>query len=681
MENSWYSFDVPFGWVLLAVLAGALLAFALYSKKNLPWSRNISLLLGALRMTSIFLILLLLLNPLLRLSVNHTERPIVVFALDNSESIALRTSGADQNELKSWLAETMGKLSGGFEVAYSDFTGSKADTILFDSKTTNLGDLLKNIETAYEGENMKAVVLASDGIVNVGSLPQYRNYRYPVYTLGLGDTLAPKDISIQEVRSNKIAYQGNKFPVRIELKQHGYTGQAIDLTIREGAQILASKTVAFNKPLEVLEFNLEADKAGLRHLVVDLPRQDGESSYVNNKKDVYINVIEGKESVLILAPAPHPDITAIRKVLSQAANYETEIYIPGVTSKKPEKEYDVVIEHNAFSGARYPDVQASGRWYILGSRSLPGLNKTLSYFKIEQRGRQTDNVRPGLVETFSKYKLKTENLEVMEEYPPVDVPFGDFKISGPVDVLISQRVGSIVTDKPLMFYYDDGIEKSAVTVASGIWQWRLQEAGLNETSELFDEIVLKTIQFLSIKADKKQFVVRPRQTNFNETERVFIDTEVYNEIYDRSYGNTINLKLADENNETKTYELVDSEVGAAFNLGRMNQGVYRYTATVNVGGKLMTEKGEFLVNQTQIESLNLQADHQLLRQISSKSGGSFYSFAEKDRIPEQLQAAGFKSLIRTEEEFFPLINSLWIIGLIVFLLSVEWFFRKYLGAY
>ncbi|MFT7233903.1 MAG: TRAP-type C4-dicarboxylate transport system permease small subunit, partial [Cyclobacteriaceae bacterium] len=37
MENSWYSFDLPFGWVALALLIGALLAFFLYSKKNVPW--------------------------------------------------------------------------------------------------------------------------------------------------------------------------------------------------------------------------------------------------------------------------------------------------------------------------------------------------------------------------------------------------------------------------------------------------------------------------------------------------------------------------------------------------------------------------------------------------------------------------------------------------------------------
>ena len=81
MKNSWYSFEVPIGWVLAALLISAVLAFVLYSKKDVPWKQNANILLGALRLSSIFLILLLLLNPLFKLSVNDTHKPIVILAI------------------------------------------------------------------------------------------------------------------------------------------------------------------------------------------------------------------------------------------------------------------------------------------------------------------------------------------------------------------------------------------------------------------------------------------------------------------------------------------------------------------------------------------------------------------------------------------------------------------------
>lgn len=681
MENSWYSFDVPFGWVILALLGGALLSLLLYSKKVMPWTKNTSLALGLLRMTSIFLILLLLLNPLLNLSVNHTDKPILIYALDNSESVALRSESESLTSLTDWIKRSVGDLSDSYEVDYKDLTISNLDTISFDHKTTNLGDLLQNIEATYEGENVGAVILASDGIVNKGSLPQYNSYTFPVFTIGLGDTIAPKDFSIKDVRNNKIAYQGNKFPIRIELQQKGFNNTPITFSIKEKGKMLVQRTLTLVRNQQVLNLNLEATEAGLKHLVLEISRLEGESSYSNNRKDIYINVIEGKDRVLIVAPAPHPDISAIRKVLSGAANYETTVFIPGVTKKDIDGEYDVLINHNAFSGTKYPDVKVNGTWHIVNNKSMSRMNKNLNYFNVQQRGNQTDNIRPVFQDDFSKFKLDPDNLKAVSYYPPVSVPFGEYGISGPVEVLMTQRVGSLDTGKPLMFYYDDGSVKNAVTMATGIWQWRMQESGLNEEPALFDEMVLKTIQFLSIKDDRKQFVVRPRQTTFNESDRVYLDTEVYDEIYERSYGNKISLDITSESGETDAYELVDNEVNSAFNLGRMNQGVYSYKASTVIADKKTFEIGEFIVNQTQIESLNLKADHQMLRQIAKKTGGEFYAFQDKDQLSKKLKDEPFVSIIRTEEEFFPLINSLWVIVLIILLLSIEWIFRKYLGAY
>jgi hypothetical protein len=681
MENSWYSFDLPFGWVLVAFGLSVVVSFLLYSKKDVPWNSNVSILLGVLRVFSVFLIALLLLNPLLRKTVNHVDKPILVFAVDNSESVALRTNPDTLANVGKWIAKATTRLSDKYEVGYGDLQNVQLDSLTFNSKTTNLDQLLSNIQAAYEGERISGVVLLTDGIVNEGVLPQYKNYTFPIYTVGLGDTIAPKDIAIREVMHNAIAYQGNKFPIKIQTAQTGFEAQDVVLKIKEKDQVLVEKPYITSGKIASFDFELEAKEAGLRHLVISISRLDGESTFFNNQKDIYINVVEGKEKVLIVAPAPHPDITAIRKVLAQAANYESDLYIPGVQEKNLDKKYDVVIEHNAFSGMKYPEVSATGKWYILGSRSLPRLNQELSYFKIQQRGRQTDKVRPFYNESFSKFHIEKEKLKALTNFPPLMVAFGDYKTSGPVEVLLNQGVGSVDTGKPMMFYYDDGKMKTAVTAGSGIWQWKLQEASTQQGSPLFDEIVLKTIQLLSVKSDKKQFVVKPRQTSYNENERVFMDVEVYDAIYERVYGNTITLNLVDEKNKTTSIELVDGKNSSSFNLGRMEEGIYKYKAVTNYASKVLTETGEFVVKQTQVEALSLQADHELLRQVSRKSGGDFYDFSRRIDLEEGLASKDAKGVIRSDEDFFPLIKSLWILALIMVLLATEWFFRKYLGAY
>ena len=183
-----------------------------------------------------------------------------------------------------------------------------------------------------------------------------------------------------------------------------------------------------------------------------------------------------------------------------------------------------------------------------------------------------------------------------------------------------------------MLFYDDDKNKSAITNGSGIWRWKLQEAGANEKSPLFDEIVLKTIQLLSVKSDKKQFVFKPRQSILGENDRVFLDVEFYNEIYDRVYGNRIKLDLTDESGKTTNHELVDSKSNASFNLGRLRAGLYKYQAVTNYANKNFIEKGEFLVKKTQLEALNLQADHQMLRAIAKRSRGGYFTFSDRNML-------------------------------------------------
>ena len=56
-----------------------------------------------------------------------------------------------------------------------------------------------------------------------------------------------------------------------------------------------------------VDFEVEAKKAGLLHLTINIPDMEGESTTENNKKDIFIEVIEGKEKILIISPAPHPE--------------------------------------------------------------------------------------------------------------------------------------------------------------------------------------------------------------------------------------------------------------------------------------------------------------------------------------------------------------------------------------
>lgn len=682
MDNSWYSFDVSSGWLLLAIVGAFVLALLLYSKKQVPWGKPVNILMGFLRFLGIFLIILLLLNPVLQLFVNTEEPPKIVFAIDNSESVALRQSGPSDQEIQTEVIKLTTGLQDMYSVDHLLLNESLSDTIKFDGKTTDLNALLGRIDNIYEDQNLGAVVMITDGIINQGMSPAYSVYPFPVYSIGLGDTIPPKDLSIKIVRSNRVAYQGNQFPINITLSQKGFDDSAIKITILEGNKVVAEQELVASGSTMESNFLLNAEKPGLRRLTIQASKLEGESTYANNQQQLYIDVIEGKDKVLILAPAPHPDINAIRSVLSQTSNYETTLYIPGIHQKPNTKNFDVIIEMQAFSGMKYGDYESAGKWYIMGNKSNQKLmSQEITFLSIAQKNNTNDLVRGSYNTNFTKFKLDNGLIDRLDNYPPINVPFGDYQIAGPVEVMLYQKVGSITTERPLLAAFDDGAQKSVILTGSGIWQWKLQELGKEENSKLFESIVQKTVQYLSIKVNKDRFVAKPRQVNYQIGDRVFLDTEVYNDIYERSFGNTISLMVTNESGQSTNYEMVDSPVNSSFNLGSLAPGIYNYAASTLVDQKSFRENGTFVVRDIQIEKINITANHQLLKSVSQNTGGKYYHFSEAAQTIQDLKNAEFKNVIHTSKNDFPLIDSLWIILLIISTLGTEWFLRKYLGAY
>ncbi len=262
--------------------------------------------------------------------------------------------------------------------------------------------------------------------------------------------------------------------------------------------------------------------------------------------------------------------------------------------------------------------------------------QTITYLSINLKGNGKDKVRGAYNQNFTKFKISEDLTDRIQNYPPIEVPFGEYQLVGPTEVLLYQKIGSINTERPLLVFFDDGAQKSAVTPGAGIWQWRLQEAGSEENSQLFEELILKTVQYLSIKVNKDRFVVKPRESNYHIGERVFMDAEVYNEIYERAYGNTIQLVITDESGNQTSYEMVDSPVNSSFNLGALEAGVYQFKATTTLGGKGFSETGSFAIRDIQLEGINLTADHNMLRAVAEKNDGRFYPFSQASQVSEDL---------------------------------------------
>lgn len=672
----------------LCLIAGALYATVLYSKKA-PWEKNINRLLAGFRFVLVTGICYLFLGPLINQTDFFYEKPIVVLAVDNSASLPSAYDSLEFEDLKMQLSSFSNELSEiDYELKIRSLDGYRNTFQLvdFDQETTNLQGLLKNIEKEFEQQNLIAVVLTSDGIHNYGLSPEYVSLNYPVYSIAVGDTIPLMDLSLKAINYNKIVYEGNRFPLVVDIFNNGYVNENITVQVlKNGAKIDEQNIlIKGDQQINSLEFILDAETAGIENYQVQIVAKSGETTLVNNSRNAFLEVVESKQKILIAAKSPHPDIKAIRSVIDKNEGTETTLYLDGITEEIPQGPFDLIIMHQLPGFNILPQwltnaLSQTNSWFITGTGNLSSINDINEVLELSEIG-QTDLVNANVNPNFELFEIDESLLARMSMYPPMIVPYGQTSFKQPSDVLLYQRVGTVTTNRPLLAIYNGDDKKSAVLAGAGIWKWKLQEAGLNQDQKMFDELFGKLIQFLSTSDDKRNFRVATSTNEYFDSEAVIFKTEIYNELFEKVYDYNVDLTITDANGGTQEFNYVNS-ASNDYSISGLDPGIYKFKATASVTGKSELAQGTFSVEKLALEDINITANHNLLRTISSNSGGASYDINSMDQIIQALEDKNAKPTVRSDEKLRLLLNNpLWLF-LLIALVSAEWFIRKYNGSY
>lgn len=687
-------FEYPSWFILFCLLAGFAYAFFLYRKDKKLSETSVWIVrsMAAFRFIAVALLSFLLLAPLLKTINREVEKPVIIVAQDNSESLVIGNDSAFyRKQYKQNLQKLIDELGDKYEVRSYSFADkvkemNAADSLKFNEKQTDISELFNEIETRYSNRNVGAVIIASDGLYNKGANPVYTSLKVkvPVYTIALGDTTVKKDIILSKVEHNRMAYLGNQFPFEIVVDARELKGKTSVLTVSKGATTLFTQTINFNSDAytTTVPVLLDAKEPGLQHYKVRLSALAEEVSAANNVRDVFIDVLDARQKVLILADAPNPDVAAIKEALEENQNYEVESYTID-NFDKPVQKYNLVILHQ-LPGVRsaasklLSDIKAANIpvWSFSGANAV--LKNDLSFGSSSPK---TNECEPVLDENFPLFTISGELKKAVKDFPAVTSPFGTFQTDNNTNVLFFQRIGVVDTKTPLMLFNSIGENKVAIFTGEGIWKWRMQDFAANGNHEVFNEFVSKTVQYLSVKLDKSFFRIIGKN-NFQENEAIELEGEVYNESYELINEPEVSIVFTNAGNKKFNYTFSKTSNAYRLNAGMMPVGEYTYDAQVTAGGKVYKQHGEFSVSALQVELTNTTADHQLLYSLAQKHNGEMIYPAQMEKLSEKLNARDdIKSVSYSEKKLTDLINLKWIFFVILALVSVEWFMRKRNGAY
>ena len=689
--------ELPFWFSILCLIVGAFYAWLMYRKssilKDVPvWQARV---MAFARFLLVSLLCFLLLGPMIRTIIREVEKPIVVLALDESQSII---NSRDSSKLKEYYKTAFESLKDGlkneYEVrsyAFGDHVRENPD-YYFNDKETDFSSFYDAMDVQFANRNVGAIVIASDGLYNEGDNPVYgpTRLKVPVYTIALGDTTIRKDLVISKINNNRIAFLGNSFPLEVILDARQCAGSKATLTIEEDSVQIFSRAVDlsgnnFHASIPVL---VDAKKKGIRHYVIRITSLPGEVTYSNNVKDVFIEVVENKQKVLILANAPHPDLGALKNIIETSQNYEVKIDQVNTFDGRL-GDYSLVILHNIPSVAQgmnsiLEKIKASNisTWFILGpSTNITAFNALETGLSISQSNDKLNETLPVLAPEFSLFTISDGLKHEIGNWPPLKTPFGIYSTNSNIYPLLYQKIGSVATKQPLLFFSENAGRKTAVLAGEGIWKWRLADFNANNKNDLSTELVSKVVQYLSVKENRSPFRVLAK-TNFRENEALIFDAELYNQ--SDQLVNDPEAKLTISNNSGKQflYTFTRTEKAYTLNAGMFPVGNYHFKAEVKLGDKLYAQQGEFSVSSLQLESSNTVADHQLLNTLATRSGAAMFApSAINDLLKTLKQRDDLKSVSYSHKKLKDLINIPWIFVLLISLLSLEWFLRKRAGSY
>ena len=688
--------EYSFWWLIPFVLISFLITIFFYRK--VEWltaaPKWVKKALISLRFTSLFLILLLLLGILLETIAYEEEKPILLTLIDTSSSIKnYKDSASIKRDVENLTAKISTKFSDKYAIntltVGEKFGKQKGE--LFTENQSNLQLGFEAIASQYYNRNIGAVVFISDGNYNQGVNPIYAAKNIPlapIFTIGVGDTLPKKDQAIQNVSSNDFAFLHAKFPVEIDLEAVKLQNQTSIVSLLNQGKVIASKKVVYSgKAIDHkhLTFEVDANKIGFQQYTIQVAALNNEYTYKNNVASFYIEIIDNRNKVLFIAGAPHPDVTALKTTLEKDENMQVQI-ANSIQWKEEYASADLIIWHEPgvdFSMNTFEKLKSLKKpvFFFIGSNTPTNILNQLNLGFNSNSNKQTEEVQASVAQNVHVFEMPTDITREIGFFPPVYVKYGDLNFNKDIDVLLYQKLGTIVKKEPLLFFGKRKEGNFGVFYGEGIWKWKFYEYSKSKDTEVVDQLFQKAFAYLLVKQNKSALhITLPKK--FSTKEEVRIKAEFYNPSMELITSPSIQLELTNENKKKSNYQFGVTSNFYTLPLGTLKAGSYSWKASTVFNGKKHQKQGTFIVENQLIEQLDTKANHLLLRQIAANSNGKFFRLKNAEALIPTIEARQDIASVSFEQKTtHNLLDYIWILCVILGLLGTEWFLKKWFGGY
>jgi hypothetical protein len=666
-------------WFFIAfVLSGSLGYYQYYYRvKKLT---KVSFLLVIIRSLVFFLLILLFLNPSITKESIINQKAKLSILVDNSSSIRFFKKDSLVHAILQNF-KTHKKLNKRFDINYYSFGNlfQQSDSFSFDENQTDISMPLERIYKIQKNTS-NAIVLLSDGNQTIGNDYQYTSLKDPVFPIVIGDTTEYQDVKIAQINVNRYSFINNQFPIESILQYEGTQTIKLRYSLENNGKIIFSKRINFSEKnnSHILKTFIKATKEGTNFFTSKIEYLENEKNIVNNSKNFSVEVIDKQSEVLLISSFYHPDLGALKKAIESDKQRKVTIKIVDnkniqlnkyqlVVMYQPNNKFNNIIDQLNSNKSSFMLITGSKTdWLFLNNKSL-GINK--------KNINQLENYSARFYNGFLNFSQKNIGFE---NFPPMIDYYGETTVSIPHQTLLYQSINGFSSQNPLLATANHNNQKKVFLFGEGIWKWRSSSFLKNNSFQYFDEFIGNLVQYASNKKirNRLDLDITPY---YNANSSIQIGAFYVDENY--QFDDRATLLFTIKNKDSKNKKIFPFSLsGTSYQLELTSLEAGEYEYTIEVDGQNISKKGTFKVNEFLIEEQFTNANSSKLELLAQKTAGKLY-FEDKYRlvIDDLVTDNRFTTIQKSKKTIDKLVNWQWIMLLIIGLLSLEWFIRKYIG--
>ncbi|MDT0558681.1 VWA domain-containing protein [Ichthyenterobacterium sp. W332] len=668
-------------YIILAGILALLVALFQYKPKGKFIHKNIFIL-ALLRFISVFALLVLLINPKFEKRSYFNEKPNLVIAVDNSESIAY----LDQDENVKSLLESITnnpEIQERFNVEQFSFGNSvqQLDTLSFKDSQSDLNLVFERFKEVYES-SITPIVFITDGNQTYGNDYEFSasKFKQPIFPVILGDTITYADLKLQKLNVNKYAYLKNQFPVEAIVVYNGTESVSTTFKVNIGNSIVFSKNLNFSKTnsSQVISFNLPANRVGVKTFRAVVEPLSTEKNTINNAKSFAVEVIDQQTNVALVSDITHPDLGALKSAIERNEQRKVRIIKPTEYLSKI-YDYQLVIlyqPNNKFRSV-IQEIQAKklNSFLVAGAKTNWALLNALQANYNYKITNQVEDFQANLNRNYSSFIVEDIGFD---NFPPLKGNFGEVTFNLPIETILYKTVNGIETTEPLLATYETNGIREAILLGEHLWKWRAQSYLSKNDFNEFDDFIGKLVQYLGSDFRRNRLNI-DYESFYNGNDNVIISAQYFNKNYefDGDKNLTITLKNID-NNSTIQFPFILKSNSYEVDISGIKAGDYQFTVSVN--GENISRSSSIKILDYNVEQQFLNADVTKLQRLATNSNGkAFFNTESQELIDVLLQDNRFAIIQKSTKNIVPLIDFKYLLALIALSLAIEWFMRKYKG--